>query len=110
MKAKDTEIKTLKSQISHLKSELYDSDVLVEEKEVVKFKPPSSLNIENFVENMVGLTQESIKKKIISDFFNPRSVLVEENFELKFPFNFTFHIKNIELFQTEMGLLIYDSY
>lgn len=95
---KNQEIKKLEGQIKYLKSELYDSDVLVEKQEVVKFKAPSEIHVENFIENMVGYTQESIKRKIIADYFNPRSVLVEESYELKFPFRFTFHVKNFDYF------------
>ena len=81
-----------------MKTELYDSDVLVETKEVVQFKHPQEIFVENFIETMVGHTQESIKRKIIADYFNPRSVLVEEGYDLVFPFKFTFHIDNFEYF------------
>lgn len=42
--------------MKYLKAELYDSEPLIEEKKVVEFKNPDSINVENFVENMVGYT------------------------------------------------------
>ena len=69
---------------------------------------PEKLTIENFLEQPLGLNNETIKRTIIADYFNPKSILIEEDFYLKFPFKFTFNVLNPDHFQNQIGFLIYD--
>lgn len=47
------------------------------------------MTIENFKESKYI---ESKFKKIISDYFNPRSILIKQDYKFKLPFTFTFNL------------------
>ena len=77
----------------------------MEKEKVIKIRP-KSLTVENFKESQY---MESKFKKIISDYFNPRSILVKQDYYFKLPFSFCFNVQGIKEYQTEVGFIICDS-
>lgn len=76
---------------------MYEDKPIITQKEVAKFVVPDRLFIENFLEDPLT-NHESLKRTMVADFFNPKSILIEESFYLKFPFTFTFEVLNIQHF------------
>lgn len=51
---------------------------LLIDRDVTKFIVPKSLVVENFIEKIYCNNEESLKRTMISEFFNPKSILIEE--------------------------------